>query len=190
MKIENSTLFINSRYTGDIKGIPTYVNHNGVLKKYISSRLANRIVDTNNKYYALEDLPQELQERYLDISVSLVELAHGSKIEQKENTIYDAENTLIFVKDDTLVLPVVGNILPDDGIPAFTVVDLEGVSKLKSILICWGCHWSELFAGITKYENNVFCLASDLTEEQRIYFENEIISLSEVNDYLNKRTRK
>jgi len=181
--MENDKLFINKRYLPDLKGTyPLYMNRNGVFKRIQSNLFASRIAGPDNIWYDLSDLPQEYQERFADISISPTEVtkSFNGKIE----SFYDNEQVLIYVKDNTELLPVVGNLLPNDGVPAFTVVNNGDKLNIKPIIICWDCHWSELFSGTTEYGMNVFCLASDLSPEQRIIFANDIIELSEVPDYL------
>ena len=181
--MEKDKLFINKRYLPDLKGTyPLYMNRNGVFKKIQSTVFASRIAGPDNVWYDLSDLPKEYQERFADISISPTEVTKA--FNGKIKSFYDNEKVLIYVKDDTELLPIVGNLLPNDGVPAFTVITEEDKLKLEPIIVCWNCHWSELFSGITRYGMNVFCLASDLSPEQREVFARDIIKLSDVPDFL------
>jgi hypothetical protein len=159
---------------------------NGVLKKYIATPLARKTVKESDIWYDLSELPPEVQESIQDMATTPEELARGAKPKSlgKKINIYDNDEVVIYVNKGTLLLPVVGNLLPNDGTNAYTVDWSSGEPNLKPILICWGCHWSELFTGQTKYKNNVFCLASDLSPEQREYFIDDIITLEDTREFL------
>ena len=104
-----------------------------------------------------------------------------SKYKKNENPIiYDTEDIRVYINGDVALLPVVGN-LNTMNINLYTIEE----NKLILIpIITYKGHWIELISGQTKYKENVFCLASDLTEEQRQQFANKIITLEEVPKYL------
>jgi len=177
-------LVVNQRYVpkSSIKGLklPIYTLNNGILKKAIASPLLLRSVSKDNLWFKLSDLPSDLQLALEDVSISAENLmAQYRPKRTANNDVFDNDNIKVYVSSTTEVLPIVGNILPNDGVPAFTVVMQDGKPKLKGIPVCWDCHWSELFSGQTKYGENVFCLASDLTEEQRIRFQDDIIQIKD-----------
>jgi hypothetical protein len=184
--MEEDRLFVNRRNARDLKNIPLYTNNTGALKKCLSNMIALKTINEQFLWYALDDLPYELQEQLKDFAIKANEMPKNIK----DNHLYDEEQVKIYVTNNTQLLPIVGNFLPSDDIHAYTVVEENGKLKLKPILICWNCHWSELFAGITKYGENVFCLVSDLTKEQQQFFNNKIISLIEVPDYLEQSSKK
>ncbi len=181
-------LVVNSRYVpkSSIRGlkINVYVLNNGVLKKAIVSPLLSKSTPKNNLWYRLEDLPSELQLALEDVSISVVDLMAKFGSKKSSNDIFDNDNTKIYVSSNTKLLPVVGNILPSDGVPAFTVIMDGNRPKLKGIPVCWNCHWSELFSGTTKYGENVFCLASDLSDGQKELYKEDIITLSDTPKFL------
>ncbi len=182
-------LVVNQRYVpkSSIKGLklPVYTLNNGVLKKALASPLLLRSVSRDNIWFRLSDLPSDLQMALEDVSISAESLMEQYRPKKTANyNVFDNDNIKVYVSSTTQVLPVVGNILPNDGIPAFTVILVNGKPKLQGIPVCWNCHWSELFSGQTKYGENVFCLASDLTEEQRIRFQDDIIEIKDAPAYL------
>lgn len=177
-------LFINKRYVRNAAGNYTiYVNRNGVLKKVALSPLLKRVTNEKDIWYDLEEFTQDIQNQLKDMAVSLDELkdltAKPNK-NMKKDSFLDSDGVLIYVSKDIELLPIVGNFLPNDGVNAYTIVcskETGYIPKLKPIIVCWNCHWSELFTGQTTYGNNVFCLASELTDEQRKIFIKDIITL-------------
>lgn len=181
-------LFINARYLGtSASKFNQYYNHKGVLKRYIPSRFSRKIIDHNNLWCKLSDLPGYLQEELSDMSNTLEEIMYDQFLTQG---FYDSHDVRIFIDQDTLVLPVVGKVLATDGTPAFTVVEEDNTLIIKPILVCWNCHWSDLFAGNTKYGNNVFCMFSDLSENQKEIFKGEAITVGELPEYLGLENTK
>ena len=186
--MESEKLFINKRYVKDLEGKYTiYMSRNGILKKVVNNPLFKRVLTEDNTWYDLHELPINLQESLHNMAITASELAKYLNKGENKNKIIDSEDVTIFVKEDTLILPVVGNILPSDGTHAYTVIFKDGVPSLKPIIICWNCHWSELFTGLTPYGNNVFCLVSELSNEQRKRFLDEIISLKEAAEFLESK---
>lgn len=182
--MEREKLFLNARYVPALEGKYTkYVNRNGVLKKVSNSPLLKRITTEKDIWYDLGELPEELQNKFHDMAITVSELQKKTK-NFSPNSVLDSEEVLVYVKDSTLLLPIVGNLLPTDGTPAYTVVLKNESLLLKPIVVCWNCHWSELFTGQTEYENNVFCLVSDLTSDQRQEFLDDIITLGDVPEFL------
>ncbi len=182
-------LVVNQRYVpkSSIKGLklPVYTLNNGILKKCLASPLLLRSVSKDNLWFKLGDLPSDLQLALEDVSISAENLMAQFRPKRTgSDNIIDNDKTRVYISSTTEILPIVGNILPNDGVPAFTVVMINGKPELKSILVCWGCHWSELFSGQTKYGENVFCLASDLTEEQRLRFQDDIIQIKDAPSFL------
>lgn len=166
-------------------------NDNGATDRAVSTYFdrVKYLGKDDNVWYALEDLPEMAQKDLIDVAITPLELKNQYDRLKIKNTVYGTEesgNVLVYLGDETLILPVVGNILPSDGINAYTAVYKNGKFTLESIIVCWGCHWSELFTGQTKYGNNVFCLASDLNESQLKIYENDIIKISEIGKYLGK----
>lgn len=187
MKIMDSEkMFLNKRYvTGANNALKRYFLRNGVIKQYVATPLARKTIRDEDIWYDLEDLPLDMQEKYRDMAISASDLSKTSRASNsKKQNIFDSEEVLIYVTPNTPILPVVGNILPSDGTNAYTVIMKDGTLKLKPILICWNCHWSELFTGATTYKNNVFCLASELSPEQRQQYLDEIILLKDVPGFL------
>lgn len=176
-------LYINSRYinSADNKW-PKYICYNGVLKRYIPSLITKRIVNEDNVYYAMKDLPEFWQEKLRDMAVTPEELSHLKK--SKAGNIIDNEGVIIFVNGNTLLVPIVGNFLPEDGIDAYTVVMNGDKPSLKPILVCFNCHWSDLFTGNTVYGDNVFCLLSDLPLDIQQRMANQTIALKNVSEFL------
>lgn len=189
--MDSEKLFINKRYVQNLEGKYTiYMNRNGVLKKIGSNPLFKRLLTEENTWYDLSELPLNLQNSLHNMGVTASELLQYNNKVQNKNRIIDSDDVTIFVKEDTPILPVVGNLLPSDGTHAYTVIFKDGKPSLKPIVICWDCHWSELFTGLTSYGNNVFCLASELTPEQRERFLDEIITLREAAEFLDSKEVK
>lgn len=184
--MDQDKLFVNGRYILELeKDIPKYINKNGVFKKIVNSPISKKIINDKDIWFALEDLPSDIQEKVLDNAVSSKDfiVKNYSKTISK-SSVLNQEDVLVYVTSNTLLLPIVGNVLPSDGLNAYTVVNKRGHLMLKPIIVCWNCHWSELFAGQTVYENNVFCLASDLSMEQLNNYFDYIIKLKDVPSYL------
>lgn len=166
---------------------PIFMNHNGVLKRI--NPILIRKMPNENIWFQLSYLPDDYQSALKEEAVRAEDLTGFSMTNkrQHEGSVYSNSEDggiRIYVNDDLLVLPIVDKLLPSDGVNAYTVVIENGECNLKEILVCWGCHWSELFTGETKYGKNVFCLASDLSPEQREQFIDDIIRLGDVPDYL------
>lgn len=186
--MDQNRLFINSRYiNGKIAGLPRYVCHRGVIKRYVASPIARKTFKPDDIYYAFDELPEEVKSLIDDMTISAEDLIDNYNAKNDKGIgVIDAEKVLIYVTPNTPLLPVVGNILPSDGTHAYTVEIEDDDLKLKPILICWGCHWSELFTGQTRYKNNVFCLASELSEELLQAYIDDIILLKDVPEYLSQ----
>lgn len=182
--------YISKRYISEIKGIKIYMNHNGVFKEVMALLLRKRTLDKKTLFYKLNDLPLDLQEKYEDMAISPEELIGNTiKIEKNSKYVLDRFNTKVKITPQTYLLPIVGNFLPNDGVNAFTVKNINGKLELVPIIVCVNCHWSELFTGQTKYKNNVFCLLSDLDSESINNFIDKIITLEQVPNYL-KNTKE
>lgn len=176
-------LFVNRRYLKFLNdSYPLYINHNGVLKRCLSKFISTRSFDSDDFWYRLSDIPASYAEKVLDVAISLEDIKNIKK--KNADTVLDSDEVKVYVTEETLLLPIVGNLLPDDGVNAYTVVYKGGKLTLKPILVCWGCHWSELFTGQTKYGANVFCLGSDLGKELMMRFASEMIPLRDVPTYL------
>lgn len=182
--------YISKRYISEIKEIKIYMNHNGVFKEVMPLLLRKRTLDKKTLFYKLNDLPLDLQEKYEDMAISPEELIGNTiKIEKNSKYVLDRFNTKVKITPQTYLLPIVGNFLPNDGVNAFTVKNINGKLELVPIIVCVNCHWSELFTGQTKYKNNVFCLLSDLDSESINNFIDKIITLEQVPNYL-KNTKE
>lgn len=184
--MNNDELLINERYVKDIaSGKKTYTLVSGAVKEFRLTPLTRKLIKKDSLWYRLKDFDQETQERLEDMAITLEDLQmqlNRSKV--TKDRVLDAYNVSVYVDESTMLLPVVGNILPSDSTCAYTVKFVNGMPTLQTILVCWGCHWSELFTGQTKYGNNVFCLASDLTPEVRAQYLDEMIPLGQVQEFL------
>jgi len=186
-KIDKSRLFIKKKHLPEVDdNILSFTVHNGVVKRVSNSPLAKRMTGQDNVWYRLSDLPENIQDMVIDMAVSIEDMAQMTynKKSQRKYAIYDNDNVKIYLQKSTELLPIVGNLLPSDGTNAYTVVKTKDGLDLRQILICWNCHWADLFTGNTKYGENVFCLASDLNDEQRIRFADDIITLEDVPEFL------
>ena len=152
---------------------PQYIINNGVIKMYKPSPLAITKPADNKIWLCLDDLPEPLKSHMKQYGVSESELC------PKKN-----KSKVVEFDDNTPILPIVGNLLPNDNVTAFTAVYKNNRWTLNAIVVCWDCHWSELFTGQTKYKNNVFCVADELSDEQKEDFIDKIITLGEVPKYL------
>lgn len=184
-RMEQNKLFVNKRNVPELSGKYTrYVNKNGVLKRFIPSPLAKLTIDDNDIWYDYSELPLDLQEKLCDLTITQDELPNNVNGMIKKNNIIDSQEVKIFVTPDTLLFPIVGNLLPTDGTYAYTVVMENDKLRIKPIDVCWNCHWSELFTGQSDYGNNVFCLVSELSKEQMVQFLDDIIRLRDVPEFL------
>ena len=102
-----------------------------------------------------------------------------------KRTICNVENTKVYITTETKLLPVVGNLYFRD-IHLYSTKIEEGKILLIPIITYKGS-WAELFTGETKYKENLFCLVSDLTDEERINFASKFILLKEVPEYLEEQ---
>lgn len=183
------TLFINKKNVPNLgKSYKTYTNHNGVMKEFKLGLLSSKIINKKLIWYKLEELPKYLQESLKDKAQTLEEINDLLTKQNRKQEFYDKDEVRVYVTNNTEIMSVVGNILPIDGVYAYTVVVKNDQITLKPILT--GVHWSDLFAGNTNFGKNVFCLASDLTEEQRKYFKDEIIELKDALDFLENNNIK
>lgn len=191
--MEDNTLFVNQKHVPNLgASYKRYVNHDGVLKEFKLGFLSNRIVNKKEIYFKLKDLPKYLQKSLKDKSLTKEEIKEITiqiirKQELRRQEFLDKEDVRIFLNENTEILPIVGNLLPSDGVYAFTITIKNDLITLKPILICGNCHWSDLFAGNTIFGKNVFCLATDLSKEQREYFKEEIIELKDALDFLENK---
>lgn len=177
--------FVNARYVIDNIKAPLYVVNAGVVKRYIPSPLSKKCVKENGLWYNFEDLPEELRYKLKDTAITYEELVSFSKNSKFREGYYSSgEDTRIYINGDSLILPIIENFLPSDGINAYTVVYDDEDIYLKPILICFDCHWSDLFTGNTKYGNNVFCLAADLSYDLKTRFIDDFIRLKDAPSYL------
>ena len=184
-------LFVNLRYLKDYKiNAPMYVNHNGVIKRYIPSPFAKKDAIKSGIWCILDDLPNEIREKVEDVSTTESELIEYFKTtldkSPKQSAYATQENVKLHITDNTLLLPIVDNFLPYDGINAYTVIEKNGKPYLKSIVIGITFHWSELYTGQSKYGNNVFCLAQDIPKELQEKYADCFIKLSDALTYLNQ----
>lgn len=180
------TLFINQENVPKLgKAYKRYVNHNGMLKEFKLGVLSASIISKKSVWFKLTDLPNYLQESLQDKALTREEIFEITNKKERKQEFVDKNDTRVYLTEDTEIIPIVGNFLPMDGVYAYTVVVINNIITLKPILN--GCHWSDLFAGNTNYKDNVFCLATDLTVEQREYFKDEIIQLKEALDYLEQK---
>lgn len=178
-------MFVHRRNVGALEGnYPIYFDCNGVLKKGLLSLFSRMNTDANDYWYCIDDLPKEVVGRVQDFVISYGDYVAARKAKDNQDNVWDVDAVRVLVNDDTPLLPVVGRLLPSDGTYAYTVIEKNGALRLQSILVCWGCHWSDLFTGRTKYGNNVFCLASDLSTEQIKEYVDDIILLKDAPDYL------
>lgn len=177
MEIEQE-LFINKRYLGEYAGSAAlYYNNKGVLKRYIPSKFTKKIVDEDLLWCRLADLPEELQVKLYHMANTLEDIMY-QKTHIKD--VYDTNKVKVYISRETELLQVVNKILPSDGTHAYTVVWKDDKLDLKPIVVCWNCHWSDLFSGNSEFGDNVFCLASDLPTMQREAFKEDIITLEQV----------
>lgn len=181
--LDANELFISQAYIPNLgPSYKRFLNNNGILKEFKIGILANRIVNKNQVYYRLRDLPNYLQENLLDKAMSANDIRNLSNKANKKQEFVDKEGVKIYITATTEILPVVGNLLPQDGVYAYTVVEKDNQIMLKPILT--SPHWADVFAGKAEFGMNVFCLASDLTLEQQEYFKNSIIELKDALDFL------
>ena len=125
------------------------------------------------------------------MTITESELVHFANNNIMREGVYPQNgDARIHINDDTLLLPIVGNFLPSDGMNAYTIFRRDGVSHLEPILVCWNMHWSELFTGNTKYGNNVFCLKDDLNTALRERFESDFIRLGDASSLLDEPGKK
>ena len=179
-------LFVNKRYTNGISNkFPMYVINNGNIKRYVPNKFSKNYITDSDIWYKLEDLPKSLQEKLADVSITGNELR---TIKQRD-FVYSKGNRKN-ISDKTLIMPVVGKLLPQDGVQAYTAILTPSGYTLKEIIVCWPYHWSDLFTGNTKYGNNVFCLASELSDEQIEEFAEDIIPLENVGTILTFKNSK
>lgn len=163
-----------------------FVVNNGVIKEFKPSKFTWRLVNDNNIFIKLNDLPIESQNKLSSEAITDEELINLSYKKKNNQNIYSEEGTKVYVNDETPVLPIVGNFLPNDGVNAYTVIYKDdGSLGLEPILVCWNCHWADLFSGETKYGDNVFCLVSDLPVEAIERISDYIIPLKEVPNIVN-----
>lgn len=187
----SDTLFVNQKYVPKLgTHYKRYVNNNGVLKEFKLGVLASKLISKDLIWFKLDELPRFLQERLLDKALTMEEIFEMSNKSIRSQDFIDKEDVKVYIADNTEIMPVVGNFLPSDGVDAYFVDIVDDKISLKPILICYGFHWADLFSGMTKYKNNVFCLASDLTPEQREYFKDDIIELKDVLDFLENNNIK
>lgn len=104
----------------------------------------------------------------------------------------DGETMRIALNDNTYILPVVNNLLVgntiDNKIGSLQrIADLYTAKKRNGYwtleLITTLIHGSELFIGETEYGYNVFCMATDLTEQELSNMANEIIQIKDLDDF-------
>lgn len=158
--MNDNKLFVHKRNVGDIEGdYPIYFDCGGVLKRGILN-LFNRMINSRGEssddyWYCVDDLPLQIQERVQDFVITYGEYVASKKAKTPKNVVYDMDKVLVAVTDTTPILPIVGNLLPSDGVPAYTVV-----------------------------YDKVFCLASDLSAEQVKSFVDDIIVLGDAPEYL------
>lgn len=178
-------LFVHCRYLKSLQGeYPIYIENRGILKSGKLALLKRSKIKNQDYWYSLEDLPLELQDILRDVAITYEELMESKKKKTSSIDMLDGSEVKLRIDRETPILPIVGNFLPRDGVNAYTVTNKDGSIDLKPIIICWGCHWSELFTGSTKYGHNVFCLASDLNEAQIANFIDDIIPLKDAPKYL------
>ncbi len=161
---------------------------NKILKSFILSTGSwKKAQDQNKLWCKLSDLPFEIQESLSHMANTLSEITH-----KKESTsgIYDNSHVKIFVDGETLLVPVVGRLLPSDGIYAYTIKLKQNKPSIEPIVVCWNCHWSDLFAGNTEFGNNVFCLFTDLSDQQRKDFYDDAIPLKDIPQFLGLQTNQ
>lgn len=193
----NDEKYLSRRYALGLKGYKTYINNNGVFKEFKLNIISRSLIDHDKLFYKLSDLPVEIQEKYGDMAVDAEELnsAHSVQIDHGKQYVIDENDTKIYIGDNTPLLPIVGNFLPSDGLNAYTVKNKNDKLILVPILICYNCHWADLFSGNTKYGNNVFCLVSDLPREKIEDYADSVLMLKDVPAFLsgkdlNSETKK
>lgn len=162
-----------------------YMNHNGIMKECNPFIIFRKKISDENLYYKLDELPEEIQIKYISESIDETKLAIIKEVGDKQFFI-DSNNNKIEINEDTLLLPIVGNFLPDDEINAYRVIIRDNKLFLSPILVCINCHWADLFSGNTRYGNNVFCLASDIPKDKIDDYLEDMITLKEAYEYLYK----
>jgi hypothetical protein len=182
--------YLNCRYVPNIKNLKTYINHNGVFKEFKTGIFSRKLLSQDKLFYLFSDLPEKTQTEYEDMAISDEEIVPKRiKIDQGKQYVIDDNGTKIFINDNTPLLPVVGKFLPSDGLNAYYVSYENTNLVLVPILICFNCHWSDLYTGNTKYGKNVFCLVSDIDKSKMDNYIGSIITLKEVPNFLGKDNR-
>lgn len=187
--------FINRRIAREYFPIvyrqkPTYINNGGVVKEFKPSFLKKLPEEDGLIWYRLKDFPidslsEEKRERVLDATLTLSELRTIGM-----NASIKGRDTKIFFPQNTLILPVVQEnpedyILPSDEIRPYRAIFKNGKMTLEEIVVCFGCHWSELSTGLTKYGKNVFCIASELPTDIQEKYAHLMIQLKDIPKYIN-----
>ena len=99
----------------------------------------NRGESSDDYWYCVDDLPLQIQERVQDFVITYGEYVASKKAKTPKNVVYDMDKVLVAVTDTTPILPIVGNLLPSDGVPAYTVgsplyfLIITFFSKIKKI---------------------------------------------------------
>ncbi len=178
--------FLNIRYVPKelLKSVKVYTLANGGFKECLPFIVTRKVVKPQNLYCYINDLPKEIQNKYEDMAISEDDNLSKIYFNRKGAYTYNSEKVKVVINENTLLLPIVGNLLPSGDITPYTVLFNNGKFTLVPILISLRNHWSDLYSGKTRYGNNVFCLASDLDKEKVEEHLNEIITVKEVPKYL------
>lgn len=192
--IDLNESFINKRIAKEYFPIvyrqkQAYINNGGVLKEFKPSLLSGKVNDSQI-WYRLKDFPitslsEDRKERVLDATLTLEEL---SKIGMSGSVRTGKDR--IFLTQNTLILPVVQEdpdnfILPSDEIRPYRAIFKNNRMTLEEIIVCFGCHWSELSTGLTKYGRNVFCIAEQLPLDIQEKYAHLMIQLKDLPKYIN-----
>lgn len=178
--------FLNIRYVPKelLKSVKVYMIANGGFKECLPFVVTRKVVKPKNLYCDFDDMPKDVQDKFEDMAISEGENLSEIYFNRKGAYTFNSEGVKVVINEKTLLLPIVGNLLPSGDITPYTVLYDNGNFTLVPILISLRNHWSDLYLGKTRYGNNVFCLASELSKEKIEEHLSEIIMVKEVPTYL------
>lgn len=178
--------FLNIRYVPKelLKSVKVYMLANGGFKECLPFVVTRKVVKSQNLYCDFDDMPKDVQDKFEDMAISEEDNLNKIYFNRKGAYTYNSEGVKVVINENTLLLPIVGNLLPSGDITPYTVLYDSENFTLVPILISLRNHWSDLYLGKTRYKNNVFCLASELSKEKVEEHISEIIMVKDVPAYL------
>ena len=127
--------FLNIRYVPKelLKSVKVYMIANGGFKECLPFVVTRKVVKPKNLYCDFDDMPKDVQDKFEDMAISEGENLSEIYFNRKGAYTFNSEGVKVVINEKTLLLPIVGNLLPSGDITPYTVLYDNGNFTLGRI---------------------------------------------------------